>query len=118
MPAAPNPGQPAGLQSMIESLEARQFLSASVDQGTLVIVGTHLKDNISLTVDPDTTDRVTVKINGFVRQFTLSDIQQINIQAGQGNDEVTIDNGKSLLNIPARIYGSGGDDSLNGGQGK
>jgi Ca2+-binding RTX toxin-like protein len=103
---------------MFENLEPRQFLSATLDLGVLSVVGTHKSDNITLTIEDRSPDQVTVKINGFARRFALTDIDQINIQGGQGNDFIEIDAGKKNINMPTRIYGSGGDDTLIGGAAK
>jgi hypothetical protein len=111
-------GNMASASPLIENLEQRRFLSATLDEGVLAIVGTHKADNITLTIDSNTRDQVSVRINGFLRRFALTDIEQINIQAGQGDDFVQIDPGKRNLNMPTRIYGSGGNDTLIGGYGK
>jgi Ca2+-binding RTX toxin-like protein len=102
----------------IEQLEARQMFAVSLDQGVLEIVGTKKADSITLTIESTTPDQVTVTINRFVRRFALSDIDSINIQAGQGDDFVQIDPGKNNLNQPTRMYGSGGVDTLIGGTGR
>lgn len=101
-----------------EILESRRLLSVTLDQGELAILGTKKNDNISLTIEATTPDQVSVNVNGFVRRFLLSDVETINIQAGQGNDYVFLDPGKAKLNQPTRLYGSGGDDTLIGGAGR
>ena len=102
----------------IESLESRRLLAVTLDQGTLLITGTHKKDTITLTIDGSTPGQVSVRFNGFVRRFRIGDLKQINIQAGQGDDLIKIDNGKVNLTMPTRLYGSGGDDTIIGGRGK
>jgi Ca2+-binding RTX toxin-like protein len=114
--AASMPAQQVhGSSLMIESLECRRLLAVSLEGQTLVITGTKKRDNIQVTAGPD---QIRVEINGSVRRFTIADVEQINIQAGQGDDVVHLDNGKVDLTQPARIYGSGGDDTLTGGRGK
>jgi Ca2+-binding RTX toxin-like protein len=103
--------------ALFENLEERRFLSASLDQGVLTIVGTHKADNIQLTVSPKTKDQISVTINGTVTRFLLSDVQQINIFPGEGNDFVYIDPNSTKLTQPSRIYGSGGNDTITGGIG-
>lgn len=108
-----------GTTARIESLESRQFLSAALDLGVLQIIGTHKSDTILLTIEPTSPDQLTVNINGSISRFAISDIKSVNIQAGQGNDLVDIDPGKTeLADITTRIYGSGGNDTLMGGAGK
>jgi Ca2+-binding RTX toxin-like protein len=103
---------------MIESLETRRLLAIALQGDTLVITGTKKNDTIDLTVDSGAPGRVSVRVNGFLRRFTLSDIDEINIQAGQGDDRIKIDNGKVELTTRTRLYGSGGDDTILGGRGK
>ncbi|HMB95439.1 MAG TPA: calcium-binding protein [Tepidisphaeraceae bacterium] len=102
---------------MIESLEERRFLSVTLDEGVLTVIGTHKADNIQLTVDPRTPDQVSVNVNGDVRRFLLSDVEQINILAGQGDDFIFVDRHQVKLTQPARIYGSGGNDVIASGIG-
>jgi Ca2+-binding RTX toxin-like protein len=113
------PAQPSDRAiSMIERLEIRRLLAVSLDDGTLIITGTKKQDTIELTVDIGAPGRVSVRVNGFLRRFTLGEINEINIQAGQGDDVIKIDNGKVELTTPTRMYGSGGDDTILGGRGK
>ena len=103
--------------SIFESLEQRRLMAVSLSEGELLITGTKLNNNIRLTVEGTTPDQLTVRIDGFVRRFLLADVEKINIQAGQGNDLIAIDEGKSRLNQPTRLYGSGGDDTIQAGNG-
>ncbi len=103
---------------MIENLESRQFLSVSLAEGTLQIIGTHKADNILVTIDSKTPDQIYIDINRFVRRFALSDVENIYIQGGQGDDFIRIDPGKRKIDMPTRIYGSGGVDTLEGGVGR
>ena len=66
-------------ESIFESLETRQFLSATLDLGVLSVVGTHKSDNITLTIEDRSPDQVTVKINGFARRFALTDIDHVEL---------------------------------------
>jgi Ca2+-binding RTX toxin-like protein len=108
------------ISPLVEPLEQRRHLAASAEllDGVLTIVGTHKADVIDLTVDSAFRQQVTVRLNGDVSRFTLTDVDGISIQAGQGNDVVHIDNGKVHLDQPTTIFGSGGNDTIRGGKGK
>jgi Ca2+-binding RTX toxin-like protein len=116
---APHRDQPTE-PLFVEPLEQRRLMAASatLDLGELKITGTENADVIRLTINTSSKSQITVTINGESRKFTRSDVETINIQAGQGNDRVNIDNGKVHLDQPTRIYGSGGNDTITGGQGK
>lgn len=103
---------------MIEELESRRFLSATLDQGVLRIIGTHLADRIDVTIPSNSPDTIVVTFNKTVTRFPARSLEAISVQAGQGNDRVAIDAGKSRLAVPSTIYGSGGNDTLLGGAGK
>jgi Ca2+-binding RTX toxin-like protein len=107
---------PDGLVSIVESLEPRRLLAVTLELGTLKITGTHKRDRFSITLRSD--DKVRVSDNGSVHLFTLGDVERINLQAGQGDDVIDIDNGKRRLTIPTRLYGSGGDDTIVAGRGQ
>jgi Ca2+-binding RTX toxin-like protein len=103
--------------SMIEPLEQRQMLTANLDQGTLFINGTHVRDRIIIT-QGGSADKIKLTLNGEVFRFTVSDVKLIRIQAGQGDDIIDIDNGKRHLRSPTLVYGSGGDDTITTGRGR
>src|SRR4051812_15356214 len=77
----------AALHFGLESLETRRMLavSASVSNGTLNITGTSGNDTI--TVNKKSNGKVAVNGNGNFSGFT-----KISINAGNGNDNITINN--------------------------
>lgn len=101
----------------IEKLEARQFLSATLDQGTLTVFGTHKADNIQLTIDRGTSNQITVTVNGAVSRFLLSDVLKIDIDGGAGNDIIGVDRNQPKLIQPTTIFGGAGNDVISGGAG-
>ena len=89
-------------------------------RGTLVIDGTSNADTITLDVaSVDTSepnpDTVTATVNGVVQTFPLADVLQIVINAGAGNDTVTL---TGFDEGPNDITGHGYEAiTLNGGDG-
>jgi len=59
---------------MLESLESRRLLAASIDGGLLTVTGTGKKDIISVFIDGTDKTKLDVKINKTVTQFALSSV--------------------------------------------
>lgn len=103
----------------IEALEGRTLFAAAplgiaevaVDGGTqLQITGTNKADNIAIT---QTASGLKVAAVGF--EQTLTGIyKSIKVNAGAGNDRVTVDN-SVVTNVV--LYGGAGNDTLTGGAG-
>jgi Ca2+-binding RTX toxin-like protein len=89
---------------------------AKVQNGTLQINGDHASDKLVVSADA-TTLFVDVGADGTTDfSFARSSVNAINISAGAGDDEVTIQN---MVNAttPITIDGGAGDDRLIGGNG-
>ena len=69
--------------------EAIQDTSVSLDDGVLSIEGSTVDDVVSLSVD-DTSDSLTVLLNGQSSVFDLADVNQINYSGNGGNDDLTV----------------------------
>ena len=100
----------------------RRPSAATVTDGTLHIVGSPFSDRIALRVSPvDRTQlQVDVGNNGSAdRTFDLGTFGAIDVEAGNGNDTVLIDqvNGAFTTTKATRIDGQNGDDTLIGGSG-
>jgi Ca2+-binding RTX toxin-like protein len=95
---------------MIESLEARQLLAATLGGGVLRIVGTLRDDVVSTRI---VGAKIVVSLNSKECRFPLSKVDHIIILGDKGNDFLT--NGAG--HIPARIDGGPGNDVLCGGLG-
>ena len=65
---------------VLEPLESRTLLSASLNNGTLNIVGTDAPDNIRMRITKDG-GLLQVRINGQVGLFHKADVSAINIDA-------------------------------------
>lgn len=98
---------------MIESLEDRRLMSASVQlhDGLLVIVGTDGADLVSVQREDQ---EILVHLNGQTTRFRREDVTEIKVRAMDGDDEINIG---SSVKIDARIWGGGGDDEIVCGSG-
>jgi len=96
--------------AVIEELDRRRLLSASLSSGTLTVTGTAADDTITLSRSGGD---LVVKVRSQQNSFTNSQVQHINIAAGNGNDKVTIGSGI----IGAYVDGGAGNDKIIGGQG-
>ena len=99
---------------------AAPTLSASVSDGTLHVFGSPLGEKIALRVSA--TDRTQLQIdvgdNGTADEtFDLTTIDAIDVNAGNGNDTVRIDQVNGAITEATRIEGGNGDDTLLGGSG-
>jgi Ca2+-binding RTX toxin-like protein len=84
---------------------------ATLDAGVLTVAGTNKNDWISIGV-ADTLLTVTYNKQSF--QFNTSDVTEIDIDGGRGNDWIWVDNAV-LAN--AVIHGGDGNDRIQGGGG-
>ena len=111
----------------IQNLESRRLLSATLASGVLTITGTAKKDEISVSLSSDgTTYTVKEKTakNRFKKAktttttFTASEVTSLVIDAGAGNDSVTLrGTRKTPFALAALITGGAGNDKLVGGAG-
>lgn len=86
------------------------FATYTTDTRTLSVSGTSGDDTISLSV---VGSYLRVTENGAIADFALSDIDNISIAGGDGNDTITVGTG-----VPAvAVSGDAGNDSLVGGAG-
>ena len=95
---------------------------AEVDDGTLRITGSPLAENIALRISALDRNQLQVDFgdNGSAdRTFDLSTFRAIDVEAGNGNDTVRIDdiNGAFTTSKATRIDGGNGNDTLRGGSG-
>lgn len=93
---------------MIESLEPRRLMSATVVDGVLKVVGTEAADRISFENGQGT---VTVHLNGEAQTFPTADLRRVEVRALGGDDDVAL--GRKLA-LPATVFGGDGDDRIGG----
>jgi hypothetical protein len=95
---------------------------AEVDQGSLLISGSPFADRIALRLNPLVRNQLQVDVgdDGSADQtFDLSTVVAIDVEAGNGDDTVRIDdiNGAFTTTAATRIDGGNGNDTLLGGGG-
>ena len=108
--------------TIVPNAAAAPSVKAAVDDGTLHITGSPLAERIALRLDALDPNRLQVDVgdDGSADQaFELSAFRAIDVEAGNGNDHVRIDqvNGAFTNNEATLIDGGNGDDTLLGGSG-
>jgi hypothetical protein len=102
------------VRPMIENLEIRRMLSASLDShGALIVGGTTGNDVITVSLD-NRKGILNLSLDGKISHFKLSKVKKINVNAGSGNDKITV---APNVRISATELGGAGNDSLTGGAG-
>src|SRR5687768_12096638 len=74
------------IQPLAEALESRRLLSASINNGILVVTGTKGSDNINVSLGSGEAP-FRVRVNGSEAHFNLGGVKGILIRAGNGRDE-------------------------------
>lgn len=101
---------------------AAPALKASIVDGALRVTGAQFAETIALrlsALDPNHLE-VDVRDDGVADfRFDLSTFDSINVNAGNGDDTVRVDQSNGVFTIakPTRINGENGDDTLIGGSG-
>lgn len=103
---------------VLDTLEKRVLLSASLFQGTLNIVGTRQADDIVIRLDELDPQRLVVDVNGRQKSYEVSGVRAINVVARDGDDVVEMDQTNGSITIPTIMHGGRGNDTLVGGDGK
>jgi hypothetical protein len=89
----------AGSRRIIERLESRQLLTANLMGGVLTVPGTTGNDTILIAVTSNGAS-VQVTINNKIDStFDLSTVNQININADNGNDLITVKGIDKLVDV-------------------
>jgi hypothetical protein len=97
---------------LLESLEARRLMSASLEDGVLQVRGTDEDDVIKITQPRSNPRRINVAINDDTFAFKAHRVRRIEVRAQDGDDEVSIG---GRVRARAKLYGGRGDDTLAGG---
>src|SRR5687768_10334356 len=95
--------------TMIDSLEPRTHLSATLKAGVLTVKGTAKAEVVAITV---AAGKLTVKEGAVVTKFALGQVDKIVVSAAAGNDKVTV---ASTVARPCSLLGGAGNDTLTGG---
>jgi hypothetical protein len=95
---------------MIEHLESRTLMSASLNAGVLTVTGTDAADRISIRQRRGT---VILDDNGALHTYAAADVRKVVIDGLLGNDLLRADRS----DLPAVLSGHAGNDTLIGGLG-
>jgi hemolysin type calcium-binding protein len=99
-------------KDLVERLEGRLLMAATLRGGTLNLAGTADDDTMTVALNGASID---VTINGEVQSFDAAGLTRgIRANGGAGDDEISIDAG---INVNARMTGGKGDDTMVGGGG-
>jgi Ca2+-binding RTX toxin-like protein len=98
-------------REIMEGLEQRTLLNATLAGNTLQIDGTDASDVIRVAAAGGST---SVEVNGSTQTFDTGAFDNIQLHAGSGNDDVSLSDDVAT---PSALYGDGGDDTLVGGAG-
>jgi Ca2+-binding RTX toxin-like protein len=98
---------------MLERLETRRLLDATLANNTLTVTGNSFSDEIQLSL---VDGRVVVIISPlpFRQTFLLRDIKRISIDGDDGDDRIFVD---VAINRRCTIMGGDGNDTIRGGGG-
>jgi Ca2+-binding RTX toxin-like protein len=110
-----NETAPKVCNALVQSLEPRQFLSAAVSHGVLIVEGTPRSDTI--VISRGTRGNFTVRVNDAVTSFSKKSFSRIRIAAGRRDDLVTIGSDAMPITIRASVSGGDGSDTIVGGAG-
>jgi Ca2+-binding RTX toxin-like protein len=111
---------------MIQPLEGRQLLTATLADGVLAVAGTAQRDDITVSISKDgetitVSERVAKrfkKATATTTEFAAADVTSVVVNAGAANDSVRIMGNKTTdWTIPTSLNGSDGADRLAGGNG-
>jgi len=101
-------------QPLVESLEQRRLLSASLHGGLLAIKGTAAGNDIQIEVNHS---NIVVTMDGSSKTFRLADVRRIKAMGGKGNDDIHFNRAGGKLSVPMTLVGGVGNDTLVGGNG-
>jgi uncharacterized secreted protein with C-terminal beta-propeller domain len=102
----------------VETLETRTLLTATLGRGILAIRGTAASDVIEVRRSADDANVLQVVENGTVTfSRAISAVRQIRIDAGDGHDEISVNQENGVIAIPTTIRGGRGNDLMQGGGG-
>src|SRR5437016_3435721 len=118
MRSKPTPILSSAAQPICDRLESRTLLTATLWTINGDTDGASTDDTIVIQLDPKNSKQLQAIVNDdVVATRLLKNISGIQINAGGGDDDVTVDLGPDLSNIDCTVYGGAGDDSIEGGSG-
>src|SRR2546429_9279595 len=108
----------AAAQPVCQQLESRTLLTATVWTINGDRDGTATDDTIVIQLDPNNAKQLQAVVNDeVVNTRLIKNVKGIQINAGGGDDDITVDLGPDLDNIDSTILGGRGADTITGGPG-
>ena len=101
---------------MLETLESRRLLAATLSEGTLTIIGTNRSDRIEVIRRADDV-QIRVELNGAESRFRFFDVERIHISGGRGNDFIEFSGRDGGIYFPSNVSGGKGNDTIHTGLG-
>src|SRR5687768_6391564 len=87
---------------VVETMEARRMLSATVVDGTLMVSGTSDSDVIQFSLNARG-DQVKVAVNGDVTKFDIADLVRVSASGRGGHDKIRMSDKYGDVLLKARF---------------
>ncbi len=100
---------------LLEPLELRQHLSATLIDGLLRVTGTNTADSISIISITLHAHQYRVTVNGVTQNFAAPKVHLLKIRSFAGDDTVQL---AGRIPIRTAIYADAGNDSISGSDGR
>ena len=97
-----------------EQLENRRFLSATLVDGVLKVVGTRGDDEINVALVNGKPSRMGVNLNGSVSTFAAANVRRVVIHGRAGDDLLSGGFSNEVMPLGVFITGGPGDDEIYG----
>src|SRR2546422_11314175 len=98
----------SAIRPVVENLESRTLLSATLSDGTLTITGTDAADAIR--VQPARSlERIRVRVNEDIYKFNFAEVQRISIDALGGDDDIDVLSIRKTMDMPVTVLGGAGN---------
>src|SRR5438067_13531055 len=91
------------ISTLIDDLEPRRLLSASLNSGLLTVNGTNNRDVISIFIERKNPKNLDVKLNGSVKAFSLANVRTMLTKTVNGDDSNGVDDAFGNINIPVTV---------------
>src|SRR5258705_6966254 len=102
-------------RQMIEQLEERRLLSASLVSGVLTVKGSTGADTITVSLVEGDATHLAVNVNGTIQTFSISAVTHIVAYGSDGADLMKADNLLGVVPFGVTFKGGDGNDLLIGG---
>src|SRR5215470_12091349 len=106
------------ISAALETLEMRRLLSATLENGVLVVTGTVESDHMVISLHHEDHTMLDVGVNDETTTFNIADItggvQMIGLS---GKDHMSVDETEGAIDLNVTMNGGSGRDLMHGGSG-